>query len=323
MKKGLLKAGLLMSSVFLLAACGNSGDEESIEQEVSVEEQVTEEVRDAEPVVSITQNVLTYDGVLDENGWAVKYVINASDTGDIESVEFDYVNEEGDLKSEDADYIANMEEGSGNNIATTLEYLSNGLVGQNLHTLAEDFETGYDTAFGDDYTDVVTGATHTADNHKDLTQQLVDGYQAYTVGSNVTVSDLGDTIVFDFTGTRDGNGWTPTYHVNATSEGVIQDINFNYTDDSGNQKTNDEEYVAKMEEIAGNNISETIAYLNDGLVGVNLNDLVADFDNVYDSAFGDDYTDVVSGATHTADGFKSYVREMVNAYDTHLNTPTE
>ena len=104
---------------------------------------------------------------------------------------------------------------------------------------------------------------------------------------------------------------------------MIQDINFNYTDDSGNQKTNDEEYVAKMEEIAGNNISETIAYLNDGLVGVNLNDLVADFDNVYDSAFGDDYTDVVSGATHTADGFKSYVREMVNAYETHLNTATE
>lgn len=317
MKKGLLKAGLLMSSVFLLAACGNSGDEESIEQEVSVEETVeedveeeeTEEVRDAEPVVSITQNVLTYDGVLDENGWAVKYVINASDTGDIESVEYDYINEDGDLKSEDAKYIAKMEDVSGNNIATTLDYLSKGLVGKNLNTLAEDFETEYDTAFGDDYTDVVTGATHTADNHKDLTQQLVEGYQA--------------NIFFDFTGTRDANGWTPTYQVNATSEGVIEDINFNYTDDSGNQKTNDEEYIAKMEEIAGNNISETIAYLNDGLVGVNLNDLVADFDNVYDSAFGDDYTDVVSGATHTADGFKSYVREMVNAYDNHLNTPSE
>lgn len=179
MKKSLLKVGMLFGSVFVLVACSNvEAPEESTPTEVSTEEVVVVESED-EVEVETEGKILTHQGDFDERGWAVEYTIGVDGEGVIESVNFDYVNEEGDYKTEDEEYISNMEAGSGNNLAETVTYLEEGLIGLNISDLEGDFETVYEEAFGDDYVDVVTGATSTADAFKELTQDLVDEYEGH------------------------------------------------------------------------------------------------------------------------------------------------
>lgn len=57
MKKGLVKAGLLLGSVFLLAACGTKEDVKETESEVTTEEVVEGEVEGGE----VNQDQLNYD----------------------------------------------------------------------------------------------------------------------------------------------------------------------------------------------------------------------------------------------------------------------
>ena len=70
--------------------------------------------------------------------------------GKIVESDFNYVNAEGEFKTDDAEYVKMMEDGSGNNLPDTIDYLNNYLVENNgLEGLA------------DESVDVVSGATST------------------------------------------------------------------------------------------------------------------------------------------------------------------
>ena len=167
-----LKTGLLLASTLLLVACGSeTADEpvvdtpvettevvETVEETTEVvEEETTEEVEDAESVYNVEtvfnedgSKVLVLTGEEDERGWSAHHEVKISAEGKIVESDFNYVNAEGEFKTDDAGYVEMMEDGSGNNLPETIDYLNNYLVENNgLEGLA------------DDSVDVVSGATGT------------------------------------------------------------------------------------------------------------------------------------------------------------------
>lgn len=92
----------------------------------------------------------TYDN-FDEHGWKAYVEITIKD-GKIADVDFDYVNEEGNLKSEDEEYNATMKEASGTSPEEFSPALEQQLIEkQNVKEI-----------------DNITGATHSVENFKEL-----------------------------------------------------------------------------------------------------------------------------------------------------------
>jgi len=92
----------------------------------------------------------TYDD-FDEHGWKAYVEITIKD-GKIADVDFDYVNEEGNLKSEDEEYNATMKEASGTSPEEFSPALEQQLIEkQNVKEI-----------------DNITGATHSVENFKEL-----------------------------------------------------------------------------------------------------------------------------------------------------------
>lgn len=170
MGKG-LKACLVLASTLLLVACGSETvDEpvvdtpvettevvETVEETTEVVEEETTEDVDKEPTYTVKTEYLEggdtqylLEGVEDERGWTVKHEVIVNVKGEIIKSDFNYVNADGVLKTEDDEYVTNMEDGSGNNLHETIEYLNNYLIENN----------GLE-GLGDDSVDVVSGATGT------------------------------------------------------------------------------------------------------------------------------------------------------------------
>lgn len=167
-----LKVGLLMASALLLVACGNDTEDESVvdtpeettevvetveETTEVVEEETTEDVEDDEPVYTVEtefheggSKVLVLTGEEDERGWSAHHAVTVDAEGKIVESDFNYVNAEGEFKTDDTEYVEMMEDGSGNNLPDTIEYLNNYLVENN----------GLD-GLADESVDVVSGATGT------------------------------------------------------------------------------------------------------------------------------------------------------------------
>lgn len=94
----------------------------------------------------------TYDD-FDEHGWKAYVEIVISD-GEISDVDFDYVNEDGDIKSEDEEYNALMKEKSGSSPEEFSPALEQQLIEkQNVKEI-----------------DNITGATHSVENFKKLAE---------------------------------------------------------------------------------------------------------------------------------------------------------
>lgn len=92
----------------------------------------------------------TYDD-FDEHGWKAYVDISITD-GEISDVDFDYVNEEGDLKSKDEEYNTLMKEKSGSSPEEFSPALEQQLIEkQNVKEI-----------------DNITGATHSVENFKKL-----------------------------------------------------------------------------------------------------------------------------------------------------------
>lgn len=119
-----LSLALLLSMSLLLAACGGGSKKDGR---------------------------FEYKGETDDHGWAVEAWIDVKD-GQILDGFFDYVNEDGNKKSEDEEYIQSMIEFSdeGTDISVVINYLENYL--KNNTDV-----NGIDT-------DAVSGATSTVDN---------------------------------------------------------------------------------------------------------------------------------------------------------------
>ncbi|MBD3948673.1 FMN-binding protein [Tuanshanicoccus lijuaniae] len=86
-------------------------------------------------------------------------------------------------------------------------------------------------------------------------------------------------------GNPDERGWA-VKHTIEVKDGKITSSDFDYYNEAGDRKTEDEEYNKKMEEKSGISSKDAIAKLNDALVESQKSDV-----------------EVVSGATHTAENF--------------------
>ncbi len=165
-KKGIKFATTLFASAFVLAACGNS-DEPATEQSSAASSAVTSEASSAASSEASSDQAAAgdlQDGSykleeknLDENGWRVVYEMTVSD-GKITESNYDYVNENGDLKSEDEDYQKAMSEKVGTGPADYIPELNAQL------------EETQDPS----QVDVVSGATHSSESFIKYAQQLID-----------------------------------------------------------------------------------------------------------------------------------------------------
>lgn len=148
----------------LLVGCGSKEVEpevtpvEDVTPEVDADEEVDADVDAEEDAEAEEANVVTVDsGDFDENGW--KAVLDVTFDGDeIVAVNYDYVNEDGELKSEDEEYNTMMEEKSGVSAVDAMK------------ALAEDLVAKQDP----DAVDVVTGATGTSEGFVTLAKQAIE-----------------------------------------------------------------------------------------------------------------------------------------------------
>lgn len=97
----------------------------------------------------------------DEHGWKSQLELEIKD-GKIAEAKFDYVNEEGNLKTEDENYNTMMKEASGTNPAEFSPELSKRLID------AQDIEK----------VDVVTGATVSSDEFKKLANVALENAES-------------------------------------------------------------------------------------------------------------------------------------------------
>lgn len=101
-------------------------------------------------------------------------------------------------------------------------------------------------------------------------------------------------------GEEDERGWAVIHSIVVDAEGKIIESDFNYINSEGKYKTDDAEYVAQMLEVAGNDITKTIDYLNKYLV-----------ENQGLGGITDASVDVVSGATGTYTAFTDTANELL------------
>ncbi|WP_413527550.1 FMN-binding protein [Marinilactibacillus psychrotolerans] len=155
-------ATTLFASTLILAACGNSDDSEESSTEDSATEETATDTEDSTTEESAAGEL--QDGTysleeknFDENGWRVVFDMTV-DGGKITESNYDYKNEDGDLKSEDEGYQEAMSEKVGTGPADYLPELNNQLV-----EVQDPSEV-----------DVVSGATHSSDSFIKYSQELVD-----------------------------------------------------------------------------------------------------------------------------------------------------
>ena len=132
---------------------------------------------------------------------------------------------------------------------------------------------------------------------EETTEDVEDAKPVYTVETEFHEGGSKELVL---TGEEDERGWSAHHAVIVSAEGKIVESDFNYVNAEGEFKTDDAEYVNMMEEGSGNNLSETIDYLNNYLV-----------ENNGLEGLGDESVDVVSGATSTYTLFVETANELL------------
>lgn len=136
-----------------------------------------------------------------------------------------------------------------------------------------------------------TGDTGKEESSEVKTSEVIreDSESTYKVEKEET-ADGG--MIYTLTGEEDEHGWAVRHIMEIGPKGEIKSSDFNYINAEGELKTEDSDYVTNMEAKTGNNLPETIEYLNryieenNGVVGLT------------------DGTDVVTGATATLTAFE-------------------
>ena len=124
-----------------------------------------------------------------------------------------------------------------------------------------------------------------------------DSAPAYTILK--TDAEDGSTG-YTLQGEEDERGWSVIHSIVVDAEGKILVSDFNYINSEGKYKTDDAEYVAQILDVAGNDITKTIDYLNKYLV-----------ENQGLGGITDASVDVVSGATGTYTAFTDTANELL------------
>lgn len=180
MKKSLLKGMLLLSSSLLLVACSTDNKKEEATTTTKTTEVATTEessaestedttvegsediVSDGDSVSFTTEYESLEDGkskitVLseqaDERGWLIQHIVVVDADGKVLESDFDYINEDGGLKTEDEEYVANMKEKDGTDLTKVIDELNKYFV-----------KEGNIDSYLEDTADVVSGATTTSND---------------------------------------------------------------------------------------------------------------------------------------------------------------
>lgn len=144
-KAGLKLASVVLVSTFVLAACG-SDDATSKESSAVAESGALKD-----------GSYLLEEKNLDDNGWSVVFGMTV-EGGQITESTYDYVNDAGELKTEDAEYQKAMKDKVGTGPAEYIPAYNQALVDAQDPSAVE----------------VVSGATHSHELFVEYAQQLVD-----------------------------------------------------------------------------------------------------------------------------------------------------
>lgn len=285
---------IALSIALTLTACGNDDAAKDEEKKGADETQVENKVEEKEQIAGAPLQDGTYtltEKDFDEHGWKVNFEITVND-GKITESKFDYVNEEGTLKSEDEAYQERMAEKTGVGPKDFVPQLNKQLVEKQAASSVE----------------VVSGATSSSETFINYAQQLI---QAAQKGDTTPIvidakADLKDGVYSLSEKNLDANGWRTTLSITVAG-GKITEVEYDYLDKDGNKKSENEVYQEKMAEKTGVGPKDFVPALANSLV------------ETQDAAS----VEVVTGATHSSHAFKMYAAQLINAAQKGDTTPIE
>lgn len=217
----------------------------------------------------------TYKGIYDRKdvrNWTAYVEVTVKD-GKIEKAYYDYTNENGDLRTNDANYT---EAFKGANKMTPREAFDK--LGENLVSVQDAAKV-----------DVVSGATHSSRNFNELAAAALEKAKAGdTTDAIVNLYDDGTYKVE--ADAFDDHGWKPFVEL-VIKDHKIDSVNFDYLNEEGKLKTEDEGYKSAMEPQSGTYPEKYTGELEQQLIEKQL--------------IGD--VDAVSGATTSSNNFHALV----------------
>lgn len=159
-KKWFLNSALVLAASLTLVACGAKKEETaatSSKASSSVVASSSAEATSGATNGTLVDGTYTAEGAeADERGWKITHTIVVKDAKVVES-KFDYINAEGQLKGESAEYNTNMKDKVGVSHAEAIEKLNAGVV----------------ATPGLENIEVVSGATTTSNDFKKSIAELI------------------------------------------------------------------------------------------------------------------------------------------------------
>lgn len=265
MRKSLLKSTMLLAAVLSL---GTSLSSVVLAEDAKPAATTTFEVKD------LKDGEYTAVSDADERGWKLHHTIVVKD-GKVASSNYDYVNDKGEKKSENAEYNDKMKEKTKVSAAEAMKKLDESLV-------------------KDGKADVVTGASHTSEvfffSTKVLLKQAKEGKTGEVNISKLPLQDGEYTLEAP----ADQRGWT-TKFVLTVKDGKVEKADYDMYKD-GKRKSEDADYNKMMADKTKVSYADAVKQLNEALVkSSNAN------------------VDVVTGATNTTNAFKTYAKQLLEA----------
>lgn len=180
----------------------------------------------------------------DGHGWKPTLDITVED-GVITQATWDYVNAQGEMKSQNTYYADAMESRSGTTPAKAAEELQNSLIeGQSADV------------------DTVSGATHSTENFRELAAAVL----ANAAAGNTSEVKLPMNATYHATEPEpDQRGWTASLSVTFEDNQIVA-AEYMEVDADGNSKADNPDYTAMMEEQSGTTPAEAAQGLVDLLI---------------------------------------------------------
>ncbi|WP_428910177.1 extracellular electron transfer flavoprotein PplA [Niallia sp. Krafla_26] len=302
--KKTIVTSMAVSLALILGACGNDDAAEPAATEetdqAATETEETPETTETETTETEGPKQLAggplQDGTytleekeISDKGWKATFSIAVTD-GKITESNYNYVDADGKLKTDDEAYQKNMSDKTGVGPKDYIPALNDDLVAKQDAQQVE----------------IVTGATHSSESFMNYAQQLIQAAQAGDT----------ETIIIDAAAPlQDGEysleeknigatGWKTVFKM-TVENGKITKSDFANFNAEGMNKLEDEAYQKNMSEKAGVGPKEYFPALNDQLVEKQ-------------SAAG---VEVVTGATHSTHTFKLYAEQLINAAQKGDTTP--
>jgi major membrane immunogen (membrane-anchored lipoprotein) len=208
----------------------------------------------------------------DDHGWKPMVTV-VVEQGRISKAFYDEINEDGQLKSFDQDYLERWKEKSGENLLSAEPELMDSLVEK------QDPEK----------VDAVSGATSTSEKFKELVSDALEE-------TPQTKKDDGyNDGLFKAESEFDERGWK-AYVAVIVEDGKITNAYYDEVDkETGKLKSFDQEYLSNWKEKSGTNLKEARPKLIDSLI----------------NGQSPEEVDAVSGATSTSTKFKELITEAL------------